>query len=89
MQAHIEGRRWFQKSYGNTYHSVTIHIDGGKVLQSGKRYGYGEGYLQTAWQLLQDAGVIHQSAQYGGTRALRETYGITYSVVDVPREKDL
>ena len=86
---HIAGRRWFQRSYGNTYHAVTIYQDGEAVHVSGKRYGYGEGYLQTAWEVLQALGIIPKEAEYGGTRALREDYGIGYSVADVGRERDL
>tara|TARA_R100000656_G_scaffold48031_1_gene39013 strand:- start:7633 stop:7827 length:195 start_codon:yes stop_codon:yes gene_type:complete len=26
---HISGRRWFQKSYGNTCHTTTLHFDDG------------------------------------------------------------
>ena len=25
---HIEGRCWFQRTYGNTYHTVAIWVDG-------------------------------------------------------------
>lgn len=85
---HIEGRRWFQRSYGNTYHSVKIWIDGELVHISGKCYGYGDGYLQTAIDWLKANKHIPQDAEYG-TYYLRETLGGTNSVIDVQREKDL
>ena len=48
----IEARTWFQKTYGNTYHRVLVHIhyaDGNIItLDSGCHYGYGRMYLQTA-----------------------------------------
>lgn len=73
---HIEGRRWFQKTYGNTYHSVYFHFTDGSVERVADcAYGYGEGYLQTAYS---KAGL-----DYGGTLELREKYGVTYSVSDV------
>lgn len=60
----IVARRWFQRTYGNTYHSCRVY----KVTGQGKEYteeligevkstyGYGEQYLQTAHVLLQAAG---------------------------------
>lgn len=84
---HIAGRRWFQRTYGNTYHRVRIQLPGGEVIDSGKHYGYGEGYLQTAWDLLAARDLVQ--GKYGGTLALRERYEITYDVADVGRERDL
>lgn len=59
---HINGRRWFQKTYGNTYHSVTVDVqlaDGTtKTMRSGKVYGYGEQYIQTAIGLMQAKGLL-------------------------------
>ena len=89
MSIHIEGRRWFQKTYGNTYHTVRIWTDGKDVITSEKRYGYGDQYLQTAYEMMEEAGLIPVGTPYGGTRYLREELGASYSVVDVAREKDL
>jgi len=73
---HIEGRRWFQKTYGNTYHSVRFHMADGSVEKVADcAYGYGDGYLQTAYS--------RAGLDYGGTLELREKYGVTYSVSDV------
>ena len=33
MSIHIEGRRWFQRTYGNTYNTVRIFKDGEYFLQ--------------------------------------------------------
>lgn len=78
---HIEGRRWFQRTYGNTYHTTTLFYDDGSQTKSERIYGYGDHYLQTAFEMMDLA--------YGGTRILREELGITYSVSDVARERDL
>jgi len=78
---HITGRRWFQRTYGNTYHSVTIHKDDGTTEDSGIHYGYGDQHLQTAASML--------GIDYTGTRALREEHGITWDVTDVARKRDL
>lgn len=85
---HIEGRRWFQRPAGNTYHSARVFIDGTLVHNSGRRYGYGEQFLQTAIDWLKSAGHIPANAEYG-TLYLRETLGGSYSVIDVARQKDL
>ena len=47
----IYGRRWFQKSYGNTYHTTTVIVNG-EEMKSGITYGYGNHYLQTAADML-------------------------------------
>ena len=93
---HIEGRRWFQKTYGNTYHSVRIFIKGEQVAYLPFRYGYGEGFLQTAWEWLTANGFPelgernkNGSLKNYGTRYLREVLHGTYSVVNVRRKLDL
>lgn len=56
----IDGRKWFDKVNGNTYHGVTVTIKHTKgddvVLNSDRVYGYGEQYIQTAVELIQKAG---------------------------------
>ena len=93
---HIEGRRWFQKTYGNTYHSVRIWIDGNQVACLPYQYGYGEQFLQTAWEWLGHNGFPELLEKHDngcwknyGTQYLREVLHGTYSVVDVSRQKDL
>jgi len=83
---HISARRWFQKTYGNTYHSVSIYIDGQMVHRVPFAYGYGEQWLQTAIDWLRLNGF--PDAEYG-TLYLRETLGGTYQCEDVQRKRDL
>lgn len=83
---HISARRWFQKTYGNTYHSVCIYVDSQLVHRVPFAYGYGEQWLQTAIDWLRLNGF--PDAEYG-TLYLRETLGGTYEVADVQRKKDL
>ncbi len=63
-ELHIRANRWFQKTYGNTYHRVRISIiynDGtSDSLDSGKHYGYGEGWNQTALMIATQAGLVTQ-----------------------------
>ena len=94
MSLHIEGRRWFQRGPGNTYHSVRIWADGKQVAYLPFAYGYGDGFLQTAVEWLrQNCEALHLPGVTAdmpyGTLHLRENCGGTYSVIDVTRKGDL
>lgn len=96
MSYHIEGRRWFQRTYGNTYNSVTIYKDGVEVAYLPMEYGYGDYYLQRACEWLMENGhpemkEKHSNGVYAkhNTVYLRETLGASWSVCDVQRKKDL
>lgn len=82
----IYGKRWFQKSCGNTYHSVTIIVNGIE-LYVGCSYGYGNHYLQTTLEALQDEYDI--PTEYGEFLKFLHDNNFTYSVTDVNRKKDL
>jgi hypothetical protein len=91
----IIGRRWFQKTYGNTYHSVTVYVNGEQIGHVDFAYGYDRQFEQTAFVLLQEAGVFPKSdnnmddysAFLQDQREHRDKYVIT--VTDVARKKDL
>lgn len=92
----IHGRRWFQKSYGNTYHTVSVEIDGKHVFTSPKEYGYDDQYLQTASDWLDKSGLVeprkaHANGSHEGLKWWAERLGYTYSAIasDVARERDL
>ena len=91
LQLHIDARKWFQRSAGNTYHSVRIFYSVGAGEPQEHyipfAYGYDEQWLQTALDWLASEGLA-EKGQYG-TRYLREDLGGTYSVVDVSRKRDL
>lgn len=96
MSIHIEGRRWFQRTYGNTYHSVRIFKDGKQVAYLPRQYGYGDQWLQTAFEWLGANGMpellekhANGSPKFYGTQYLREQMNGTYSVIDVDRQRDL
>jgi hypothetical protein len=86
----IEGRRWFAKSAGNTYHSVIVYVNN-ETLQCNFAYGYGDQFLQTAAKLLVDAGydLILKDSQFFGSYHLCEKLNGCYFVSDVARKKDL
>ena len=52
----VIGRKWFDKHYGNTYHTSSVYINGKFVKKSPMEYGYGECYLQTAHKILRENG---------------------------------
>lgn len=54
----IIAKRWFQSTYGNTYHSVSITIDGKFLDKIDFRYGYDSAYLQTAHEILAKHGIF-------------------------------
>ena len=92
----ITGRRWFQKSGGNTYHTASISaLIGDNWVEIGKteiHYGYGEHYLVTAGDWLIADGWLEDAAREGYDVArwqIREALNISENVVDVPRKRDL
>lgn len=59
----IEGRRWFDSTYGNTYHSVRVWVDETEVGIVPMTYGYGDQYLHTAYEMLQKRGYLPEGVQ--------------------------
>ncbi len=55
VKVEIHGKKWFQKSYGNTYHSVNLVVND-KAYYIPFTYGYGEHYVHTAFEKLQVLG---------------------------------
>ena len=84
----IRGRRWFQKLYGNTYHTVTVVVNG-HILKSSIQYGYGNQYLVAAADLLRENGYDIPENNIESLRTLKELSKNDYKVVDVSRKKDL
>lgn len=91
----IVGRRWFQKSYGNTYNTATVYVDNVEVLTTPKQYGYGDHYVQVGWEALVKSGKVPALKQFKGVsghpRMQAEDVGIKfeYYAKDVTRERDL
>lgn len=81
----VIGRRWFQKSYGNTYHTTTVIVNG-EELKSDIEYGYGNAYLQTAVNLLSANGYEVPS---DNLEAFRMVCEYPHNAKDVDRKKDL
>lgn len=87
----IIGRRWFDKTYGNTYHSAEICIDENTV-KIPFQYGYGDQYIYTAIDYLKKEKLIEtdKTVSWQIFEELREQgiYVKTF-VFDVNRKKDL
>ena len=60
----IEARLWFDKTYGNTYHSVRLEANGLSVGQVPMTYGYGQHYEQTALEYLKKIGLVSSEIRY-------------------------
>ena len=87
---HVSGRRWFQRTHGNTYNTVAIYIDGEHAVKLGESYGYGDHYLQRAVEWLKDNGKL-PGFDREHLRMYCERTGVkyTYECADVARERDL
>ncbi len=93
----VLGRRWFQKTYGNTYHSVTVtNDDTGEQLREPFEYGYGDQWEETAAHLIEAAGWLPtRERSPNGSRAPlrlwleREGVQLHRNLEDVKRQKDL
>lgn len=87
----IIGRRWFQRTYGNTYHTAEIIIDGDLVHKTPKAYGYGDQYVQSAAEWLVRKGYLSPLWAGKPLWQIRDDLGIKYraQAIDVSRERDL
>jgi hypothetical protein len=54
----FEGRAWFDKTGGNTYHSVRIWVNGQIVAVVPMRYGYDNAYQVSAIEQLVELGYL-------------------------------
>jgi hypothetical protein len=87
----IVGKRWFQKTYGNTYFSAVGIVDGDVVAEIEFEYGYGDMYVQRIVEELAKKGYFpgieeHQPAY---RYCLDNKIKLTTLVSDVSRRKDL
>lgn len=87
----IVGKRWFQKTYGNTYFSAKAYIDNEPVASIDFEYGYGDHYKHRMLEELQKQNLIPKFEDLEVPWQYTERTGIKIlSVVsDVEREKDL
>ena len=96
----VLGRRWFQKTYGNTYNTaeVTVYFADGSTeyFKVPFGYGYGSQYVQRAANELDRRGYMpgREHNANGSDQPAWEYFqnrGInyTYQAIDVARKRDL
>ena len=59
----IEGRLWFDKINGNTYHAVRIEANGKVICQIPQTYGYENQYLETALYWLKRFELVNEETK--------------------------
>ncbi len=89
IRFYVAGRRWFQKSYGTTYHTVRIcDAQMNEIVRLPMECGYGDQYRGTAIQWLQKNGYLPSDVAISSVEA-REKFHIGFTVSDVTRQRDL
>lgn len=75
----VEGRLWTDKTFGNTYFSARVWVDGHIIFTIPFEYGYGDQYLYRTAQELEARGYL--PPEYAKNKALwsaRDEFGIDY-----------
>lgn len=87
----VTGRRWFNRTCGNTYHAVTIYINGKHAVDTGVRYGFGDQWQYTAKAWLEDNNYVVSDHPADSLWRVSERMGfkLNLNVVDVKRKRDL
>lgn len=62
----INSKKWFDKTYGNTYHAVSVKRvkDDKEVYRDEFEYGYGEQWKQTAYDGLVKKGLVKEENRF-------------------------
>lgn len=87
----LTGKRWFQKSYGNTYFTARAVLDGEVIAECPRQYGYGDQWKQELIREIEASGKLTPRNQNELAREWAERIGVTLveNVTDVTRERDL
>lgn len=90
----VKATRWFQKSYGNTYHVAYISaLINGKWEELGEtnvHYGHGDHYLVSAGEWLIANGYVECDSEYFlSYYNVRNDLSVDYVAQDVDRKRDL
>jgi hypothetical protein len=85
----IVGYRWFQKTYGNTYHAVKIFLNGEMIFKSSEYvYGYSDQYIQTAHEKLKELKIVPENSEYWKFLRSEENFQVEYSARDLDKKTD-
>ena len=74
----IEAREWTDKTYGNSYFSARIWVDGGQVAILPFQYGYGDQFLYEAQKKLLELGYLPQEGKKQGLWAIAQQNGFDF-----------
>jgi hypothetical protein len=91
----VLGRRWFQKTYGNTYNTASVIIQYPDGTTDGTElpmeYGYGSFYMQRAAQWCNEQGITPGNEGHAFLSLWCRENGVQLidRVTDVQRKKDL
>lgn len=84
----IEGREWFDKTYGNSYWSSQVQINGKVVMTlGGLHYGYGDFYQHATLQELIKRGLLAEGLD--SAYALRQAGIDYYTTKATGKKRDL
>lgn len=88
IQYIIEGKRWFDKVSGNTYHTISITDADTNTLiyNSETTYGYGDQYRQTAIDWLIKQNILDEQDRFNHNIIRNMIY---FNVSDVIRKRDM
>ncbi len=81
----IEGRLWFDKTYGNTYHAVKIEVNGRTIHYIPMTYGYDDMYKYTALAWLKSYGLVSEETR--NIWELRECADIYWTSYYTPKRE--
>lgn len=85
----IVGKRWFQESFGNTYHTAKYSINGGDWVKLPETYGYDNQYIDTVGNHMKKQGVTPDDNVFLWRFCRNNKIKLNTTVYDVPRKKDL
>lgn len=84
----IEARQWHDRTYGNSYYSAQVFVDGEHLYSTGMRYGYEYQYEHDISHDLANLGVIPADVE-NVRRYCRDTGVDFYSVRYDTKKRDL
>lgn len=85
----VVGRRWFERTNGNTYHSAEIYVNNNFVHKIDFTYGYGNQFEWNAMEWLKKNGYLKEYKGNPSTYCRENNISYNSTVADVKRKKDL
>ena len=74
----IHTRRWFDKTYGNSYFASRIEVGTGNYYFVPFQYGYESADIDAAVKVLQEAGYAVERKHFNTTQAPFDHYRVDY-----------